>query len=67
MSRVSLNIEDNNKVCIRINGNELVLSAREFDSLNAEIKWAARVISESNLVEYKTSMYKEIQRETLLN
>lgn len=67
MSRVSINIEDNNKVCIRINGNELVISAREFDSLNAEIKWAARVISESNLVEYKTSMYKEIQRETLLN
>lgn len=67
MPRVSLNIEDNNKVCIRINGNELALSSREFDSLKAEIEWAARVIYESNWVDYKTSMYKEIQRETLLN
>ncbi len=67
MSRISINIEDNSKVCIRINGQELTLSAREFDSLKAEIMWAARVISESNWVDYKTSMYKEIQRETLLN
>lgn len=65
--RVSVNVDETNgkNVCIRINGHEAVLSPKEFDSLKMEIMWASRVISESDWVDYKTSMYREIQHETL--